>query len=67
MTRVAPSVIALPLWPRSYNRFAVTREINDGLLAPRFAPSTRAWVLSGTVVNNFTPFGASAGEDGDDR
>ena len=30
-----------------FNRFAVTREINDGLLAPRFAPSQRAWVLSG--------------------
>jgi hypothetical protein len=24
-----------------FNRFAVTREINDGLLAPRFAPSQR--------------------------
>ncbi|HEX3478167.1 MAG TPA: hypothetical protein VHT91_24265, partial [Kofleriaceae bacterium] len=33
--------------PRSFNRFAVTREINDGLLAPRFAPSTRGWVVSG--------------------
>jgi len=55
------------LLPRSFNRFAVTREINDGLLAPRFAPSTRAWVLSGNIVTNFAPFGASAGEDGDDR
>jgi hypothetical protein len=55
------------LLPRTFNRFAVTREINDGLLAPRFAPSTRGWVLSGTVANNFTPFGASAGEDADDR
>jgi len=55
------------LLPKTYNRFAVTREINDGLLAPRFAPSTRGWVLSGNVVNNFTPFGASAGEDADDR
>jgi len=33
-----------------FNRFAVTREINDGLLAPRFAPSQRAWVLSGVLV-----------------
>ena len=33
-----------------FNRFAITREINDGLLAPRFAPSQRAWVLSGTFV-----------------
>jgi hypothetical protein len=24
-----------------YNRFAVTREINDGLMAPRFAPSQK--------------------------
>ena len=55
------------LLPRTFNRFAVTREINDGLLAPRFAPSTRGWVLSGNVVTNFTPFGASSGEDGDDR
>jgi len=28
--------------PTAFNRFAVTREINDGLLAPRFAPSQRA-------------------------
>jgi hypothetical protein len=55
------------LLPRTFNRFAVTREINDGLLAPRFAPSTRAWVLSGAVVTGFAPFGASAGEDADDR
>jgi hypothetical protein len=55
------------LLPRTFNRFAVTREINDGLLAPRFAPSTRGWVLSGKVVNNFTPFGASSQEDSDDR
>ena len=33
----------------AFNRFAVTREINDGLLAPRFAPSTRSYVLSGTI------------------
>jgi hypothetical protein len=37
----------LYLSPREFNRFAVTREINDGLLAPRFAPSERAYVLSG--------------------
>jgi len=55
------------LLPRSFNRFAVTREINDGLLAPRFAPSTRGWVLSGTIVTGFKPFGASEGEDSDDR
>ena len=54
--------------PRTFNRFAVTREINDGLLAPRFAPSTRGWALSGNIVTGFTPFGASEGvEDSDDR
>jgi len=51
----------------SFNRFAVTREINDGLLAPRFAPSQRAWVLSGhqRIVRPAVP--ASEGRDGDDR
>ena len=49
--------------PTAFNRFAVTREINDGLLAPRFAPSQRAWVLTG-----FHPaVPVSAGRDGDDR
>jgi hypothetical protein len=52
---------------RSFNRFAVTREINDGMLAPRFAPSTRGWVLSGTQVTGFNPVRASQGEDADDR
>jgi hypothetical protein len=51
----------------SYTRFAVTREINDGYLSPRFAPSQRAWVLSGPIhpVSPVVP--ASAGRDGDDR
>ena len=51
----------------SFNRFAVTREINDGLLAPRFAPSQRAWLLTGFLksVNPAVP--ASAGRDADDR
>jgi len=50
-----------------YNRFAVSREINDGLLAPRFAPSQRAWVQSGafTLVSPAVP--ASQSRDGDDR
>ncbi len=41
----------------AFNRFAVTREINDGLLAPRFAPSQRAYVLGGhvTFVNPSVP------------
>jgi hypothetical protein len=51
----------------SFNRFAVTREINDGLLAPRFAPSQKAWVLSGTLVSVSPSVPASEGEDGDDR
>jgi hypothetical protein len=51
----------------TFKRFAVTREINDGLLAPRFAPSQKAWVLSGTLVPVSPSVPASAGEDGDDR
>jgi len=50
-----------------FNRFAVTREINDGLLAPRFAPSQKAWVLSGSLVSVSPAVPASAGRDGDDR
>jgi hypothetical protein len=57
----------LYLSPLSFNRFAVTREINDGLLAPRFSPSQRAWVLSGTLVEVDPPVAASAGRDADDR
>ena len=53
--------------PTSFDRFAVTREINDGLLAPRFAPSQRAWVLSGTQVTVKPTLPASVGRDGDDR
>lgn len=50
-----------------FNRFAVTREINDGLLQPRFAPSQRAWLMAGpiTVVNPSVP--ASTGLDADLR
>jgi hypothetical protein len=47
--------------------FAVTREINDGLLAPRFAPSQRAWVLTGFLVKVDPSVPASAGRDADDR
>jgi hypothetical protein len=50
-----------------FDRFAVTREINDGLLAPRFAPSQRAWVLAGFRVAVTPSVPASAGRDGDDR
>lgn len=50
-----------------FDRFAVTREINDGILAPRFAPSQRAWVLQGRLVPVRPAVAASAGRDGDDR
>jgi len=57
----------LYLPPTVFNRFAVTREINDGLLAPRFAPSQRAWVLTGFLVKVDPSVPASAGRDADDR
>src|SRR6201993_2146353 len=53
--------------PTAFNRFAVTREINDGLLAPRFAPSQRGWVVSGFRVPVDPAVPASVGRDGDDR
>jgi hypothetical protein len=57
----------LYLPPTVFNRFAVTREINDGLLAPRFSPSQRAWVLTGARVAVSPAVPASAGRDADDR
>jgi hypothetical protein len=51
----------------AFNRFAVTREINDGLLAPRFAPSQRAWILTGTRVPVSPAVTGSTGRDSDDR
>jgi hypothetical protein len=62
-----PDNTRLFLPPTVFNRFAVTREINDGLLAPRFSPSQRAWVLSGTRVPVTPGVPASDGRDGDDR
>jgi hypothetical protein len=53
--------------PTVFNRFAVTREINDGLLAPRFSPSQRAWVLAGERVAVTPAVAASIGRDADDR
>ena len=50
-----------------FKRFAVTREINDGYLAPRFAPSQRAWVLTGAIRSVDPAVDASQGRDGDDR
>jgi hypothetical protein len=49
-----------------FNRFAVTREINDGLIAPRFSP-TRAFVLTGVRVPVNPVVEASTGRDADDR
>jgi hypothetical protein len=57
----------LYLPPTVFGRFAVTREINDGALAPRFSPSQRAWVMSGTLAQVNPAIPASAGRDGDDR
>lgn len=51
----------------AFNRFAVTRELNDGLLAPRFAPSQRAYVMSGAMKNVFPAVPASQARDADDR
>ena len=57
----------LYLPPSAFNRFAITRELNDGLLAPRFAPSQRAYVQAGkrVVVNPSVP--ASIPQDADNR
>jgi len=51
----------------SYDRFAVTREINDGMLAPRFANSQRAWVLTGFASAVNPVVHASTERDSDDR
>ncbi len=51
----------------AFNRFAVTREINDGLLSPRFAPSQRAWVLSGVIQPVSPSIDASVPRDADNR
>ena len=51
----------------AFNRIAVTRELNDGLLSPRFAPSQRAWVLSGLITRVPKAVDASTGHDGDNR
>lgn len=57
----------LYLSPRAFNRFAVTREIDDGLLAPRFAPFQRAYVLSGSLTSVNPSVPSSVPRDGDDR
>ena len=67
--RMEPSPVGatLPRVKRRFNRFAVTRELNDGLLASRFAPSQPAWVLSGFRVPVDPTVSASAGCDAGDR
>jgi hypothetical protein len=57
----------LYLPPSAFNRFAVTREINDGLLAPRFAPFQRGYVLSGFLTQVQPSVPASIPSDADDR
>jgi hypothetical protein len=57
----------LYLSPRSFNRFFVTREINDGFLAPRLEPSLRAWVLSGVLTLVQPAVRASVPQDADLR
>ncbi|MFL6073652.1 MAG: hypothetical protein ACJ73S_09675 [Mycobacteriales bacterium] len=51
----------------AFNRIAVSREINDGQLSPRFAPSQRAWVLSGNIVRVNPSVDASVPQDADNR
>jgi hypothetical protein len=55
------------LSPTVFNRFAVTREINDGLLAPRLAPSQRAYVLTGGLIHVSPSTPASIPRDADNR
>jgi hypothetical protein len=62
-----PNNERLYLPPTVFGRFAVTREINDGMLAPRFSPSQRGWVLSGSLVKVDPNVPASTGRDADDR
>ena len=51
----------------AFDRFAMTREINDGLLLPRFAPGQRGYVMGGLQVQVNPPVVASFGRDDDDR
>lgn len=53
----------LYLRPTDFEEIFVTREINDGLLAPRFFPTEQAYILKGpaTFVNATCP---SSGTDG---
>lgn len=50
-----------------FNRYAMTRELDDGLLAPRFAPSQRGYVMAGNLSVVSPAVRASVPRDGDDR
>jgi hypothetical protein len=43
----------------AFNRWAVTQQLDDGMLSPRFAPSQRAFVLSGFLTEVNPPVPAS--------
>lgn len=51
----------------SFNRYAMTRELNDGLLAPRFAPGQRGYTTSGNAVLVNPSVNASVPRDADNR
>ena len=50
-----------------FNRYAMTREINDGLLAPRFAPGQRGYTAAGDAVSVNPAVSASIPRDADNR
>jgi hypothetical protein len=43
----------------AFNRWAVTQQLLDGMLSPRFAPSQPAFVLSGFLTEVNPPVPAS--------
>ena len=51
----------------AFDRYAMTREINDGLLAPRFAPGQRGYVQAGLRILVTPAVPASAELDSDLR
>lgn len=51
----------------AFNRYAMTRELNDGLLAPRFGPGQRGYVLAGDLVPVNPSVPASVPQDADNR
>lgn len=50
-----------------FNRYAMTRELNDGLLAPRFGPGQRGYTIAGDAVFVNPAVPASVPRDADDR